>query len=131
MQSGHLYRSRDKTAGGRVYRYGTGLPVALHFFPADRNEHTEYPELYRQAVRNMAGREPVAVVADKGLSFKSMFEFHTHRGVGLIAPDREPYPGKTYNDLRTDKDEDGMPRCPTCGGETTWRGPGPGFAIGA
>ncbi|MEA2321494.1 MAG: hypothetical protein QOD81_1344 [Solirubrobacteraceae bacterium] len=83
MQSGHLYRSRDKTAGARMYSRGkrskrfnfgsicqpmtdttTGLPVALHFFPADHNEHVEYPELYRQAVRNMGGREPVAVVAD-------------------------------------------------------------------
>lgn len=28
----------------------------------------------------MGGREPVAVVADRGLSFKSMFEFHTRKG---------------------------------------------------
>jgi hypothetical protein len=149
MQSGHLYRSRDKTAGARMYgsetrkkrfNFGgvcqpmtdttTGLPVALHFFAADRNEHVEHPELYRKAVRNMGGREPVAVVADRGLSFKSMFEFHTRRGVGLIVPDRNPLPGKTYADLRTDKvDEHGMPRCLTCGGETIWNGPGLGFAI--
>ena len=134
MQSGHLYRSRDKTAGGRMYSHPTnkrkkrfnfggvcqpmtdtttGLPVALHFSPADRNEHTEYPELYRKAVRNMGGRVPVAVVADRGLSFKEMFEFHARRGVGLIVPDRNPYPGQTYENLRTEKvDEDGMPRCP-------------------
>lgn len=149
MQSGHLYRSRDKTAGARMYSRGkrskrfnfggvcqpmtdttTGLPVALHFFPADHNEHIEYPELYRQAVRNMGGREPAAVVADRGLSFKSMFEFHTRKGVGLIVPDRNPAPGQTYENLRSDTvDEDGMPRCPACGGETTWRGPGLGFAI--
>jgi hypothetical protein len=149
MQSGHLYRSRDKTACARMYggdkrkkrfNFGgvcqpmtdttTGLPVALHFFPADRNEHVEYPELYRKAVRNMGGREPVAVVADRGLSFKSMFEFHTRKGVGLIVPDRAPYAGQTYENLRTEKvDEDGMPRCPSCGGETTWRGSGLGFAI--
>lgn len=72
-----------------------GLPVALHFFAANRNEHHEYPELYRKALRHMGGRAPVAVVADRGLSFKAMFEFHTRQGVGLICPDRNHAPGQT------------------------------------
>ncbi|MEA2321495.1 MAG: hypothetical protein QOD81_1345, partial [Solirubrobacteraceae bacterium] len=59
-----------------------------------------------------------------------MFEFHTRRGVALIVPDRNPAPGQTYENLRSDTvDEDGTPRCPAYGGETTWRGPGLGFAI--
>jgi hypothetical protein len=50
--------------------------------------------------------------------------------VGLIVPNRDPAAGQTYENLRSEKvDENGMPRCPTSGGETTWRGPGLGFAI--
>jgi hypothetical protein len=42
-----------------------------------------------------------------------MFEFHTRRGVALIVPDRNPAPGQTYENLRSDTvDEDGTPAAP-------------------
>ncbi|HEX6457271.1 MAG TPA: hypothetical protein VF032_00015 [Thermoleophilaceae bacterium] len=148
IQDGHLYRSRDKTAGARFYGHRkrskrfwfggtsmpaiddyTELPVATHQFRADRNEHTEYPELHRKIV-NTIETEPVSITVDRGLAFRAIFEHNTRRGVMTFAPERAPAAGKSYVDLRCDEfDEHGMPRCKHCGGETDVKGSGLGFYI--
>ena len=132
---GHLYRTRDKTAGlrkivrksGRVeYWLGgyclaavdmfTKTIIALVNFPANDQEYDHYPELMRR-VRSATGRYPLAVTADAFYSSEAFYRWNTKRGIATVAPFKCNRHRPNREDYRTDEyDEHGCPRCKYCGG---------------
>ncbi len=155
---GHIMRSRDKSAGVRMYRAGKRskkkvwlggyflpavsdyfwAPFAVHFFAADIQEHLGWPELYEKAMSALnenpenPTRRIVGVIADRAFTNRTFIGENTEHGVASITPERDLPGGKPWSDLRDDDgrwDEHG-PRCKYCGGPSApASGPGEGFAI--
>ena len=145
-QRGHIYRSRDLSAGARVYGSGGGgsgggartkkrawfggncmlamddftqTAIASLCIPASDQEYNRYPELYEKA-EGAIGDAPEAMVVDRGFHVNAVFEHNTRRGVATIAPWRQPRAGIYRDDLECEEfDRDGVPRCQHCGGPTT------------
>lgn len=136
--NGHYYFCRDIDAGVRSYTspqrvttfwtgyftdlmtdHFTGLPLAIHVFPADRSELKEYPVAFAKAEKNV-GDIPKLVAGDRGLSFSEVFEHNTRRGVGSVIQFRR----RSNDPLKTVAtsifDEHGIPTCKHCGGLTDY-----------
>jgi hypothetical protein len=128
----HLYRTLDRTAGGRTYTklkkktwtgglkvaatdYFTNMSLTSEAIGADTTEHHTYERLFER-LREATGCDPVAVTADRGFSVNRIFEFNTRRGVGSVFPWKEPKPGLERIDFECDEyDRHGLPRCQWCG----------------
>jgi hypothetical protein len=156
--NGHIMRSRDRDVGVRMYSAGPRskkkvwlggyflpaisdyfwAPFALHFFPADVQEHLGWPVLHRKAMTAL-NDDPdnpthriTGVVADRAFTNKTFIAFNTHEGIASITPERTLPGGRAWETLR---DVDGRwdehgPRCRYCGGPAApARGAGEGFAI--
>ena len=63
------------------------------------------------------GESPRSVVADKGLSIKSVFELNTKSGIASVMPFR-PSRGQRRRIDRDAFDRHGIVRCKKCGGQT-------------
>lgn len=92
----------------------TGAVIAVQTVSASVNEWNSYPELLSAALENLGPDAQVrAVVADKGLSVKSVFQTNTQLGIGTVAPYR-----KTINETQAfdhDRfDRHGIPACKHC-----------------
>jgi hypothetical protein len=135
---GCWYRCLDRDAGIRAYTRGgktkrfwvgyyngkaidhyTGAPVAVLVHSASINESIAYPELYRRATE-ATGKAPRAVVADRGYSLSSIFEYNTRRGVGTVAKWRRKHASITDRSQEATErwDQHGIVRCRYCGGPT-------------
>jgi Transposase DDE domain len=142
--NGHTYRSLDTTAGLRRYAttttwFGgyvqaaidslTGLAIAIEVFPADVQEWDGYPDLFDGLV-DALGERPYVVSVDRGYATRPFYEFNVRRGVAVVSPLRKT-PNKAERlDWRTDDyDEDGIPRCRSCGGEGNQDSPGLGLVF--
>jgi hypothetical protein len=101
-----------------VVDHFTRLPLAIHLFPADRNEEQEYETIYGIATGN-TGKDPVLVAGDRGLSFSHIFEFNTRHGVGSVFQYRRFGAKLPVHAPRGENyDEHGVPECQHCGGLT-------------
>jgi hypothetical protein len=126
------YRTRDKSAGirayisnNRVHRFWhgfynvkvvdhfTGAPVSVRVFDASTQEFKTYPEVMESTIATM-GATPRAVVADRGLSMREIFEWNTRRGIASVMPYRKDSRGAERTDGE-DFDRHGIPRCRKCG----------------
>lgn len=92
----------------------TGAVIAVDTVNASVNEWISYPELLSQAIENLGPNGHVrAVVADKGLSVKSVYQTNTSLGIGTVTPYR-----KTVNESKPfdhDRfDRHGIPNCKHC-----------------
>lgn len=145
---GHLYRTRDKTAGlrkivrksGRVeYWLGGYCLVAVDMFvksilaainfPANDQEYDHYPELMRR-VRAATGRYPLAVTTDAFYSIEAFYRWNTKRGIAVVSPFRCARSRSSREEYRTDLyDEHGCPRCQHCGGQGDQDLPGCGLVF--
>lgn len=136
---GCWYECLDPDAGIRAYvRHGkvkkfwvgyynakaidhyTGAPVAVLVHSASINESIAYPELLDRAI-DATGKNPRAVVADRGYSISSVFEHNTRLGVATVANWRAK---NSKNPDRAAEDSDrfdrhGIVRCKYCGGPTS------------
>lgn len=127
----------DPTAGVRAYGKGSkvkkfwvgfynhkaidhyvGAPVAVHITSSSLQEHLAYPQLFQKVVA-ATGVTPTAMVADRGYSISSVFEFNTRRGVGSIMPWRAhgSWLKREMEDTDT-HDRHGIVRCKHCGSPT-------------
>ena len=141
LQNGHVFRSLDATAGGRMYEdkefwlggllmaaadVRRGPPVALNPIAADEAEASHY-ELLIERVREAAGSYPDRVTGDRGYSTKDVFAFNTKRGIASVFPWRRSGSGpKERADVDCDEfDRHGIPRCRHCErtGRARRRGP--------
>jgi hypothetical protein len=144
---GHLYKTRDLTAGVRHFpkrerkkeRFteggqllmGTcdyiGAPVAVHATSVGVQEWDAYPALWAK-VEAACGERPEAMVTDRGYHVVSVFEHNTRRSVSTIAPWRQPRPGIFPEDLECARfDRHGVVRCRHCGAPTHQNAPGLGL----
>lgn len=145
---GHLYRTRDTTAG--LCMYGgdrgrrkrkvwigghelfnvdvfTGGLLSFNCLPADVREHEGWETLLRRARRNV-GTWPGIVSADKGQGIKSVIEFNTRHGIHSAFPWRKDQRGRDARDFECARfDRHGVPRCQQCGGPGFVDGPDLGF----
>jgi hypothetical protein len=94
----------------------TGAPVAVHVTSASIQEYHAYPELFAKAT-SATGKMPRAVVADRGFSVESIFRHNTEHGVASVIPYRK-VPHEEGRPSTLAFDEDGIPRCKGCRGET-------------
>lgn len=69
-------------------------PFALHFFPADIQEHLGWPTLHRKAMTAL-NDDPdnpthgiTGVVADRAFTNKTFIAFNTHESIASITPER-------------------------------------------
>lgn len=145
--NGHLYKTRDRTAGVRHFerRPGRrekfteggqllmascdylGAPIAVHATSVGVQEWDAYPRLWEK-VGDAVGDRPEAMVTDRGYHVQSVFEHNTRHRVSTIAPWRQPQSGVFPEDLECARyDRHGVVRCGACGGETTMAGPGLGL----
>jgi len=145
-RAGHIYKCRDKTAGGRRYAatkrkdvfwlggyFLPGVddfmraPLSVHFFPAHHQEYNELPEAYEKTCLALDD-EPVSAVMDRGFHIKLRLEELHLGGTAPVVPFRAPHAGWTPENLQTEMiDEDGTPRCRYCGGPGTFEGAGLGL----
>lgn len=142
---GHRYRSLDLSSGLRKYDPGkkvwyggylqtatdrlTGLCVAVEVFAADIQEWDGYPSLFERMTEAL-GSPPNIVSADRGYAIRPFYEFNTRRQVAVVAPRRKRSNRIERIDWRTEGfDEDGIPRCRSCGGEGDQDGPGLGLVF--
>jgi hypothetical protein len=140
----HWGRSLDLISGFRRYNtrkswFGTlvpalitpvvGLPLCVEPMPADIQEWDAYPRLFERVCR-ILGRPPLAVTGDRGFGLRDFYEFNIRRGVAVVGPRRKRGKIETHLDWRDKRgrwDEDGVPRCPICGGEGRQDGAGLGL----
>ena len=131
------YRTRDRSAGVRAYYQGqrlakfwhgflndkavdhfTGAPLAIQVVSASVQEFNAYPKLIEEVERNL-GCTPRAMVGDRGLSTKAVYELNTRKGIATVVPFR-----KSTNRVRRedydDYDRHGVPRCKFCGGPSRY-----------
>ncbi len=96
----------------------TGAPVGVLISNASTNEFMSYPDVIEAAIRT-TGRNPLAVVADRGYSVTPVFEFNTRAGIASVMPWRATG-GRTDRAAEdTDThDRHGIMRCKHCGGPT-------------
>lgn len=139
--NGCWFRIRDPTAGVRAYTRGrktikfwvgfynakavdhfTGAPVAVRVTSASVQEHHTYPELLTASIAN-TGREPRAVVGDRGYSISRVFELNTRLGIASVFPWRKSK-GHTERYMVDCElyDRHGVVRCKHCGGPTQFIG---------
>jgi hypothetical protein len=149
---GHLYKTRDRTAGVRHYARRTkadgpsskekfteggqllmgtcdhlGAPIAVLAESVGVQEWEAYPGLLDK-VEAAVGDAADAVVTDKGFHIRSVFELNTRHGISTIAPWRQPRPGLFPEDLECARyDRHGVVRCWHCGGATHMHGAGLGL----
>lgn len=132
---GCWYRSLDETAGVRAYTTGgrtkrfwhgfynhkaidhyTGAPVAVLVTSSSVQEHASYPELLAKTVEAI-GEAPRAVVGDRGISVKAVFERNTRAGIASVLPYRKYHGAPRRADTDTPRyDRHGVARCQHCGG---------------
>jgi hypothetical protein len=142
---GHEYRSIDWTSGLRHYDTGTswfggyvyplgsaflnGEPIEAEVFPADVQEYDGYPGLVDSVAAGI-GSLPLVVSTDAASSIRPFYEFNTRRGIAVLAPERK-IPGKReHQHWRAELfDEDGVPRCRSCGGPGNQSAPGAGLTF--
>lgn len=144
---GHLYKTRDRSAGVRHFprRAGkrekfteggqllmascdyVGAPLAVFATSVGVQEYDAYPYLWEK-VEAAVGDRPEAMVTDRGYHVQSVFEHNTRHRVSTIAPWRQPRVGIFPEDLECARyDRHGVVRCQACGGETTMGRPGLGL----
>ena len=141
IRAGHIYKCRDKSAGGRRYAATkrkdvfwlggyfmpgvddfTRAPLSVHFFPAHHQEYNELPDAYEKTCQAIDD-EPVSAVMDRGFHIKARLEELHLCGTAPVVPFRAPHAGWTPEHLQTDMiDEEGTPRCRYCGGPGTTDG---------
>ena len=133
VQGGHWWFSRDVDASTRAYKNKkvyegyhsskdidlvTHAPLAVVVTSARVNEQHIFPELYGRACHN-TGVEAVAVMADKGLSVSSVYDFLVERGVTPVMPTRETSKGPVADGRnpfpKAPCDLHGIPTCKHCG----------------
>jgi hypothetical protein len=133
---GHFYLVRDCDSGARAYtgekgtkRYWDGyyaqtiadhfthLPLAIHIFPADQSEASEYPVAFALAENNISAT-PKLVAADRGYAFAANYEHNTRRGVGSVFQYRRRAHETRKVAPSAGFDEDGIPACKHCGEST-------------
>lgn len=79
-------------------------------------EYHAYPALLARTITAI-GAAPRAVVGDKGLSVRAVYEANTRAGVSTVLPYRPPHQSVRREDTDTDRyDRHGVPRCRHCGG---------------
>jgi hypothetical protein len=135
----HWYRSRDTSAGVRAYTgpkggfrfwhgfynvkfidHVTGAPLSVGVATATRREHQLYPIFWEELLETVMGRDwrCEAVVADRGFSIASVFEFNTRRGIASVINWRASnWTGSKRHD-KLGWDRHGVPRCKHCGGDS-------------
>lgn len=149
---GHLYKTRDLSAGVRHYPRRTnaggpsskekfteggqmlmgscdylGVPVAVHCASVGMQEWDAYPTLW-QKVEAACGDRPDAMVTDRGYHVEAVFKHNIRRGVSTIAPFRRNSHGHDNTDLECARyDRHGVVRCRHCGGPTHMHGSGLGL----
>lgn len=130
-RGGCWYRTRDATAGYRICMQGahikkgwfgfldhkvidhyTGGTLLHKFEKATVQDYHTYPELLDGVIETL-GRTPVAMMADRGLATRSVYELTTRKGIATVIPSR----GRRATD-QDSYDRHGIPRCRHCGGET-------------
>lgn len=144
--SGHLYRTRDTTAGLRMYGGNgrkkrvwvggdelitvdtfTGGVLGFSCLSADINEHEGWPRLMERT-RGNVGCWPGVVAADRGQGIVSVLEYNTRRGIHSAIPWRKDGLGRLARDFECARfDRHGIPHCQVCGGRGTIVGRDLGF----
>jgi hypothetical protein len=144
---GHLYRTRDRSAGLRAYTgaprlrswlggYGfagwddrTNLMVVADAFSASEQEPHRLEPLV-DAVTRALGEEPLVVTGDRGHTIERCFEALTRRGISPAFPHRKHAKRPDRASYRSERfDEHGIPRCRHCGGEGDADLPGLGLGF--
>jgi hypothetical protein len=144
LGTGCIYRTRDHSAGLRVYTspdgsvakiwgggnvqqvidYATGVPIASLVVAASVQEYNAYPAAYAKAV-SITGFDPKSMSADRGYAVSSVYHHNAARGVASVMPFRKHGANDEPKHHETDEiDRHGVPRCAGCGGATFFhRGP--------
>lgn len=140
---GHVKRNTDWSSGIRYYSKIRklwcggyllvaisallGEPIAICGGPADVNEFDFFPALLA-AVRTALGRYPRVMSFDRHYFVRALFRICTERLIAPVAPERAITGKSEHQAWRTPWfDEDGVPRCPYCGGVGNQSGPGLGL----
>lgn len=140
---GHVQRSSDWSSGIRYYAkihklwFGgyllvaisalVGEPIAIGAGPADVNEFDFFPALLA-SVRAAFGRYPRVMSFDRHYFLRPLFRICTEHSIAPVGPERVITGKPDHQAWRTPWfDEDGVPRCPYCGGVGNQSGPGLGL----
>ena len=140
---GHVMRSLAWDCGIRYYKeqkklwHGgvtlaavsafLGEPIAFSGGPADVQEYDFLPKLL-DAVLSALGCFPQVMSFDRHYFVRRVFQICAERSIAPVAPERMIRGKSKHEDWRTLLfDEDGVPRCPDCGGVGNQSGPGLGL----
>jgi hypothetical protein len=134
----HWYFCRDATAGARAYTgkkgavkfwngfynqkaidHFTGAPLAVIVSAANVQEYHSYHDVLETMNRTL-GRDPLAIVADKGFAVESVFETNTSRGIATVTYFRKTNQSDSEDFDFQSHDRHGVPRCKHCGSPTSF-----------